>query len=350
MSLIEVKDLSIRFPSSQGPLLAVDRLSFSVDCGETLAIVGESGCGKSVTALALMRLLTASTKVTGSIAFEGRELTTLPERQMRSLRGNRLAIIFQDPMAALNPVMTIGDQIVEAVRAHEPVSKQAARKRAEELLELVHIPEPHRRLDEYPHRFSGGMRQRAAIAMALAAKPSLLIADEPTTALDVTIQAQILSLLHRLQRDLGMGLILITHDLGVVAETADRVLVMYAGKQVERQDVYGLFDRPLHPYTQRLMGAKPHLQADSTGTPKRLQEIPGLVPSLAQIPVGCAFASRCDLADAHCRSVRPELEPLGPDGLVACHKADQIQKVALVPKPVRVQSLPERVDSAARAA
>ncbi|MEC5386430.1 ABC transporter ATP-binding protein [Uliginosibacterium sp. H3] len=324
MSLLEVKDLSIHFKTPGGTLTAVDKLSFSVDAGETLAIVGESGCGKSVTALALMRLLTPSTKVSGSIRFEDRELTTLPERQMRDLRGNRMAIIFQDPMAALNPVMTIGDQIVEAIRAHEKVSKEAARKRAEELLELVHIPEPRRRLDEYPHRFSGGMRQRAAIAMALASKPSVLIADEPTTALDVTIQAQILHLLHRLQRDLGMALILITHDLGVVAETADRVLVMYAGRKVEQQGVNGLFEQPLHPYTQRLMGAKPRLEQDSVGTPQRLQEIPGLVPQLTQLPAGCAFSTRCDMADHVCHSVRPELKSHAGHGLIACHKSEQL--------------------------
>ena len=320
MTMLEVTDLSVKFPTLAGVVSAVDRLSFSVSAGETLAIVGESGCGKSVTALALLRLLsTSATQLQGSIKLEGQELTTLPERQMRALRGNRLAIIFQDPMAAFNPVMTIGDQIVEAIREHAPISRRAALARAEELLDLVHLPDPRRRLDEYPHRFSGGMRQRAAIAMALASDPVLLIADEPTTALDVTIQAQILSLLHRLQRDTGMGLVLITHDLGVVAEMADRVLVMYAGRKVEEQNVYGLFDHPLHPYTRRLMGAKPKLAADSAGRPARLQEIPGLVPSLIQMPPGCAFASRCSMADLSCHTRPPVLLERPGGAAVACH-------------------------------
>jgi peptide/nickel transport system ATP-binding protein len=330
MSLLDVQDLSIRFPlHGGGTFPAVEGLSFSVDAGKTLAIVGESGCGKSVTALALMRLLPPAARLGGAIHFEGQNLATLPERQMRRVRGGRLSVIFQDPMGALNPVMSIGEQIVEAVRAHEPMSREAAHRRTLELLDLVRIPEPRQRFDDYPHRFSGGMRQRAAIAMALAASPSLLIADEPTTALDVTIQSQILSLLNRLQRELGMALILITHDLGVVAEVADDVLVMYAGRKVEQQDVYGLFEAPSHPYTQRLMGARPRPGQGSHGVRQRLQEIPGMVPAAGQQVPGCAFASRCDVAIGLCSSERPQLRNAGPrgpvgDALVACHRADEL--------------------------
>ncbi len=319
--LLQVDHLSIQFPLGRDRVFsAVDDLSFSVEAGRTLAIVGESGCGKSITALALMRLLPDTAWLGGDVHFEGQNLARLSERAMRRVRGNRLSIIFQDPMAALNPVLTIGDQIVEAVQAHESLSREAARSRAVELLDLVRIPEPRQRFDEYPHRFSGGMRQRAAIAMALASSPSLLIADEPTTALDVTIQSQILSLLHRLQRELGMGLILITHDLGVVAEIADEVLVMYAGRKVEHQDVLGLFDAPRHPYTQRLMGARPRPGIGNARV--RLQEIPGMVPAAGEHVDGCSFASRCDRATERCRTESPALREI--DGArVACHHADE---------------------------
>ena len=323
--LLQVDDLSIRFPLGAGrQFAAVDGLSFSVEAGRTLAIVGESGCGKSISALALMRLLPASAQLGGKLLFEGQDLARLPEREMRRVRGARMSIIFQDPMAALNPVLTIGDQIVEAVQAHEPLGRAAARRRAIELLDLVRIPEPQQRLNDYPHRFSGGMRQRAAIAMALAASPALLIADEPTTALDVTIQAQILSLLHGLQRDLGMALILITHDLGVVAEIADEVLVMYAGRKVEHQEALGLFDAPRHPYTRSLMGARP--RPGSHASRDRLQEIPGMVPAAGTQISGCAFAARCAFALPGCENEIPLLRhPQGAPGeaRVACLRADE---------------------------
>jgi peptide/nickel transport system ATP-binding protein len=330
MSLLDVENLTVRFGGST----VVDRLSFSVAAGETLAVVGESGCGKSITALALMRLVAPPGRVEGNVRLDGLNLTGLSERQMRAVRGDRIGIVFQDPMSALNPVLTVGEQIIEAIRAHGEASAGSARARARELLDLVHIPDARRRLDDYPHRFSGGMRQRVAIAIAIASNPALLIADEPTTALDVTIQAQILSLLGDLQRELGMALILITHDLGVVAETADRVLVMYAGRKVEEQGVEGLFGNPLHPYTQRLMGAKPRLEIGEVSAPPRLQEIPGLVPMPGAIPPGCAFAPRCTLADADCTRAVPELRRLAAAS-VACRKAE--------PSPVRRARAEERV-------
>lgn len=339
MSLLDVENLSVRFRDAT----VVDRLSFSVEAGETLAIVGESGCGKSITALALMRLVAAPGRVEGGVRLDGTELTGLSERQMRAVRGKRIGIVFQDPMSALNPVLTVGEQIAEAVRAHGGLSARAARERAKELLDLVHIPDPHRRLDDFPHRFSGGMRQRVAIAIAVAANPALLIADEPTTALDVTIQAQILSLLGDLQRELGMALVLITHDLGVVAETADRVLVMYAGRKVEEQAADDLFAHPLHPYTQRLMGAKPQLRLGELAAPERLQEIPGLVPLPGALPPGCAFAPRCARADASCSEAAPALRPHA-GGLVACHKAEAPASARLYtlnaarPVPVAVEA------------
>ncbi|GAA5235185.1 ABC transporter ATP-binding protein [Verticiella sediminum] len=321
--LLEVGRLRIGFPTRDGgQTTVVEDLSFTVGAGETLAIVGESGCGKSITALALTRLLPRTARMQGSVRFEGQELVELPERRMRALRGNRLAIVFQDPMAALNPVMTVGEQITEAIRAHERIDARTARARAEELLERVRIPQAGQRLDDYPHRLSGGMRQRVAIAIALACRPSLLIADEPTTALDVTIQAQILTLLRQLQQELGMALILITHDLGVVAESADRVLVMYAGRQIEQQPVQGLFDRPLHPYTRRLMRARPQFAPGGTQRPPRLQEIPGIVPTPGTPLPGCAFVARCDIAAAHCRTVPPPLRDFPAQARAACHEID----------------------------
>jgi peptide/nickel transport system ATP-binding protein len=316
--LLDVSGLTVRFASAAGALTAVNDLSFTVEAGETLAIIGESGCGKSVTGLALMRLLAPSASIEGQVRFEGRDLLTLDEKRMRGLRGNRIAMVFQDPMSALNPVMTVGDQLTEAIRAHAPISGHAARARAADLFELVRIPEPRHRLAEYPHRFSGGMRQRVMIAMALAGEPALLIADEPTTALDVTIQAQILKLLSELQRALGMALILITHDLGVVAECAHRVLVMYAGRRIEERGFADLFADPWHPYTRGLIAARPNPSAG--GAHQRLSEIPGMVPSLAAVPPGCAFAPRCPIAAQECRSFLPEFRALEHGG-VACHKA-----------------------------
>ncbi|WP_226504715.1 ABC transporter ATP-binding protein [Pseudomonas sp. MWU16-30317] len=320
--LLDVRNLRVEFGKPSTPLIAVNDLSLQVQAGETLAIVGESGCGKSVTALALTRLLHGSqARLSGSVRYRGESLSDLDERAMRAIRGRHIGMIFQDPMSALNPVMSIGDQLIEAIQAHHPLPRAQARARAVELLERVRIPEPHKRLDDYPHRFSGGMRQRVVIAMALAGGPSLLIADEPTTALDVTIQAQILHLLASLQREMGMGLILITHDLGVVAETADRVMVMYAGRKVEEQPVHGLFAHPRHPYTRGLIGARPALQLEAIGPGKRrvrLKEIPGMVPMLSQLPVGCAFAARCEHADVRCQQL-PELLPFEPLAAVACH-------------------------------
>jgi peptide/nickel transport system ATP-binding protein len=318
--LLDVRGLTVRFASAGGPLTAVRDLSFQVQAGETLAIIGESGCGKSVTGLSLLRLLPPEAQIGGSIRLEGQDLLRLDGRDMRALRGGRIAMVFQDPMAALNPVMTIGEQMIEAIRAQAPLSRAAARKRAVELLDLVRMPEPASRMSDYPHRFSGGMRQRVVIAMALAGQPALLVADEPTTALDVTIQAQILKLLTGLQRELGMALILITHDLGVVAETADRVLVMYAGRKVEERSFGELFADPLHPYTRGLIAARPAAQPGEALRP-RLAEIPGMVPPLSAIPTGCAFAPRCPMADASCRATVPTLQGLG-HGQVACHHAN----------------------------
>jgi peptide/nickel transport system ATP-binding protein len=337
--LLEVDRLSVRFPTRAGLLTAVNEVSFTVAAGETLAIVGESGCGKSVTALALMRLLPAQATLSGSVRLAGEELVGLPEKRMRQLRGGRVAMIFQDPMSALNPVLTIGDQLVEAILAHQPLTRRQARERAAELLGKVRIPEPALRLNDYPHRLSGGMRQRVVIAMALASNPVLLIADEPTTALDVTIQAQILQLLKQLQNELGTALILITHDLGVVAETADRVAVMYAGRKVEEQPVAGLFHGSLHPYTRGLLRSRPRFDAIGVAG-DRLREIPGVVPTLAAMPAGCAFAPRCAHAQAACTARPPALEQ-HDRAWVACVRADELAAVTSrsekAVRPARVQ-------------
>jgi peptide/nickel transport system ATP-binding protein len=322
-TVLEVKGLQTVFFTNSGLFKAVDDVSFSVGRGETLAIVGESGCGKSVTALSIMRLVPdpPGRIVGGSVVLEGTELLELDESEMRKIRGNRISMIFQEPMTSLNPVMRIGDQITEAVRLHRNLSRKDAWKQAVEMLRLVRIPVPERRALEYPLQLSGGMRQRAMIAMALACRPALLIADEPTTALDVTIQAQILALVLELQKELGMGLILITHDLGVVAQTAQRVIVMYAGKKVEEADVETLFAQPRHPYTRGLMASIPTVPSLSTKENERLVEIPGMVPSLTNLPAGCAFAPRCELAIARCREQYPPLQDWGGDHLAACWRA-----------------------------
>src|SRR5246500_2060781 len=308
-NVLEVKGLQTVFFTNSGLFRAVDDVSFHVKRGETLAIVGESGCGKSVSALSIMRLVPnpPGRIVGGSVMLEGTDLLELDEARMREIRGDRISMIFQEPMTSLNPVIRIGDQISEAVRLHRAMSAKEAWNRAVEMLRLVRIPEPARRAQEYPHQLSGGMRQRAMIAMALACRPALLIADEPTTALDVTIQAQILALMLDLQKELGMGLILITHDLGVVAQTAQRVIVMYAGKKVEEADVGTLFAKPLHPYTRGLMASIPGVPALQEKTTARLTEIPGRVPSWTTLPVGCAFAPRCKLGIDKCRSEYPPL-------------------------------------------
>jgi peptide/nickel transport system ATP-binding protein len=322
-TVLDVKGLQTVFFTNSGLFRAVDDVSFSVRRGETLAIVGESGCGKSVTALSVMRLVPdpPGRIVGGSIVLEGTDLLGLDETEMRQVRGNRISMIFQEPMTSLNPVMRIGDQITEAVRLHRPISRKEAWDQAVEMLRLVRIPVPERRALEYPHQLSGGMRQRAMIAMALACRPALLIADEPTTALDVTIQAQILALVLDLQQQLGMALILITHDLGVVAQTAQRVIVMYAGKKVEEADVETLFASPRHPYTRGLMASIPAVPSLRGNADARLVEIPGMVPSLTRLPKGCAFAPRCELAIQRCRDEYPPLQAWGDNHLAACWRA-----------------------------
>jgi peptide/nickel transport system ATP-binding protein len=321
--VLDVKGLRTVFFTNSGLFKAVDDVSFSVRRGETLAIVGESGCGKSVTALSVMRLVPdpPGRIVGGSIMLEGTDLLSLDESEMRAIRGNRISMIFQEPMTSLNPVTRIGDQITEAVRLHRQMSRKEATAKAVEMLRLVKIPEAERRAQEYPHQLSGGMRQRAMIAMALACRPALLIADEPTTALDVTIQAQILALILELQKELGMGLVLITHDLGVVAQTAQRVIVMYAGRKVEEADVETLFASPRHPYTRGLMASIPSLPSLSTNADAPLVEIPGMVPSLTNLPKGCAFAPRCGLVMARCREEYPPLQAWGENHLAACWRA-----------------------------
>ncbi|MBR0794293.1 ABC transporter ATP-binding protein [Bradyrhizobium jicamae] len=328
-TILDVKNLQTVFFTNSGLFRAVDDVSFSVRRGQTLAIVGESGCGKSVSALSIMRLVPdpPGRIVGGAVLLEGTDLLALDDAAMRDIRGNRISMIFQEPMTSLNPVMRIGDQIIEAVRLHQKVSSREAWQQAVEMLRLVRIPEPERRATEYPHQLSGGMRQRAMIAMALACRPALLIADEPTTALDVTIQAQILALIVDLQKRLGTGLILITHDLGVVAQTAQRVIVMYAGKKVEEATVEDLFESPLHPYTRGLMASIPAVPSRNAGTgaeaDARLVEIPGMVPSLTKLPPGCAFAPRCKLAVDRCLEAYPPLEEIRSHHWAACWRAGE---------------------------
>ncbi|MCX5493694.1 ABC transporter ATP-binding protein [Kaistia dalseonensis] len=313
-SLLSVRDLTVKFPRIE----PVRNLSFDVSEGETLAIVGESGSGKSLTALALMRLLPKAAQITsGRIDFSGRDLLKLDDRSIRSLRGKEIAMIFQEPMTSLNPVLTIGRQITESLRLHEGLSAKAARLRAIELLDLVRIPAPHKRIDDYPHQLSGGMRQRVMIAIAVACRPRLLIADEPTTALDVTIQAQVLDLLDRLRRELSMALILITHDLGIVTQWADNVVVMYAGRKVEQALPEALFADPLHPYTRGLLNASPRLKDDYHYTDGPLTEIPGSIVS-AIGENGCPFAPRCPIVRSGCRTRVPDLLVPAEDRLVAC--------------------------------
>ena len=322
MALLEVENLEVVFGTDAGPLKAVDGLSFSIDRGETLCLVGESGCGKSVTALSILRLIPdpPGRIARGRIRFDGQEMTELPEPALRSIRGRRIAMIFQEPMTSLNPVYTVENQIAEVLRLHLRMTRAQARERVVDLLAQVGIPAPRRRMSDYPHQLSGGMRQRVMIAMALACGPELLIADEPTTALDVTIQAQILELIQKLQQDQGLALLLITHDMGVVAEMQGRVAVMYAGRAVEQGTALELFDRPLHPYTQGLLAAIPRPDP-ATGSSKRpggrLANIQGQVPSLLNLPPGCRFAGRCPEAEPRCREADPPLE-LKQGHQVAC--------------------------------
>ncbi|WP_328535884.1 ABC transporter ATP-binding protein [Streptomyces sp. NBC_00344] len=317
--VLSVRDLSVSFRSAERTVHAVDHVSYDVKAGEVLAVVGESGCGKSVTSMAVTGLLPPSASVTGSVRLSGRELVGATDRELRKVRGKDIAVIFQEPMTSLNPVLTIGRQVGEVLRRHLGMSRREARERAVELLALVGIPAPRQRVREYPHQLSGGMRQRVMIAIAVACDPSVLIADEPTTALDVTVQAGILDVLRSLRERLGTAIVLITHDLGVVADTADRVLVMYAGRAVEQAPVDELFAEPRHPYTRGLLGAV--LTPGGEGK-RRLPEIPGLVPSLDVQPDACTFAPRCALADEQCVTERPGIRAVDLDsGADARHRA-----------------------------
>jgi peptide/nickel transport system ATP-binding protein len=326
VALLEIDNLAAEFSTESGTIRAVDGLSLAVESGETLAVVGESGSGKSVTALSVLRLVPPSGRIViGAIRLEGDNLIDKSEREMRAIRGNRISMIFQEPMSSLNPAYTIGQQIAEPFIIHRRLGAATARQQALQLLRLVQIAEPERRLDDYPHELSGGMRQRVMIAIALACRPVLLIADEPTTALDVTIQAQILDLMRDLQAKLGMAILLITHDFGVVAEIARRVAVMYAGRIIEQGPVAAIFDRPLHPYTRALMSAVPRLGSSQMEEPLRLSEIGGTVVTLTGPAIGCSFRSRCPLAMARCHAETPLLRAL-PDGHgIACHKTSEMR-------------------------
>ena len=328
-SALEVKDLQTWFYTRQGIVKAVDGVSFNLRKGETLGIVGESGCGKSITALSVMRLVPdpPGRIIGGRVTLDGRDLLGLDEAEMRLVRGNDISMIFQEPMTSLNPVLTIGYQIAEALILHRDLSRTEALSRAVEMLDMMRIPEPAQRAREYPHQLSGGMRQRAMIAMALACNPKVLIADEPTTALDVTIQAQILDLIVRLQQELGTAVILITHDLGVVAETTQRIIVMYAGRKVEEADVVPLFSNPMHPYTHGLMASVPRLaimSGEDSAAAERLEEIPGIVPPLNNLPPGCAFAPRCRFADDRCRAEYPPYQEKQPGHWAACWHSERL--------------------------
>jgi peptide/nickel transport system ATP-binding protein len=327
--ILDIADLKTWFFTRDGVVRAVSGVSFYVLPGETLAIVGESGCGKSVTALSILRLIPSPPGriVSGTIRFAGRDLLGLSEAQMRNVRGNEISMIFQEPMTSLNPVLTIGHQIAETLTLHQGLGRAAALAKAADMLRLVHIPEAQRRIGEYPHQLSGGMRQRVMIAMALACNPKLLIADEPTTALDVTIQAQILDLMRELKQKIDAAIVLITHDLGVVAEMAQRVIVMYAGHMAEEATVGALFRRPLHPYTKGLLNSVPRPRASlNSAHPPRLAEIPGTVPSLKGVIPGCAFAARCAFATDLCQHAMPAFEEKEPGHFAACFHSDRVAR------------------------
>jgi oligopeptide/dipeptide ABC transporter ATP-binding protein len=336
MGLFELRDLRIGFDGPSGRVRAVDGMSFRIDAGQTLGIVGESGCGKSVTGLSIMRLLASPPAVyeSGVALLDGRDLFALPEREMRKVRGGSIAMIFQEPMTSLNPVYTVGAQIAEAIRLHRDVSRRDALDQAEELLARVGIPSPETNVDAYPHQLSGGMRQRVMIAMALSCSPQLLIADEPTTALDVTIQAQILDLIARFSRESGMGVVLITHDLSVVAEYTQEVVVMYAGQVVEHAKTRDLFAAPRHPYTRGLLGSLPRTGTADGEAPARRTRLPtiaGMVPDLAQLGAGCRFADRCAWAKDACKAEAPPLAEVADAHLVRCIRAEEL--ATSVPPP-----------------
>ncbi len=326
--LLKVDNLTVGFPSKAGVVRAVTDVSFELDSGEVLSVVGESGSGKSVTALAVMRLHPRSTEITGSVMFDGQDLLTVSEDEMREIRGRDIAMIFQDPMTALNPVFTVGDQIVEAIRIHNDVSKDKAWERSIELLDLVGVPEPKRRAAQYPHEYSGGMRQRAMIAMAISNDPKLLIADEPTTALDVTVQAQVMEVLHDVQKATGSAIMLITHDLGLVAGSADRVQVMYASRLMETGGIDEIFYESRNPYTRALLDSIPDLE----GVREELDPIPGNPPSLLNPPSGCPFRPRCSMAIDRCSAETPALLSISGGHASRCHRADELApKIAGVP-------------------
>jgi peptide/nickel transport system ATP-binding protein len=331
-TILEIDDLRTHFFTQAGVVRAVDGVSYRLRAGETLGVVGESGCGKSVTALSVMRLVAnpPGRIVGGTIRFEGRNLLDLSEAEMEDIRGNEISMIFQEPMTSLNPLMTVGRQIGETIVLHQGLGPRAAMNKAVEMLHRVSIPEPERRVHAYPHQLSGGMRQRVMIAMALSCNPKVLIADEPTTALDVTIQAQILDLMRELQETTGTAIVLITHDMGVVAENADRVAVMYAGRKVEEASAKALFENPGHPYTRGLLGSLPKLDvaAHSDARRNRLNEIKGMVPPLHNLPDGCTFAPRCEFAGDDCHAAYPPLTEQRPGHLVACWHADRLMAAA----------------------
>jgi len=328
--VLSIRDLAVAFETDGGLVRAVDQVSFDVPRGRTIGVVGESGCGKSVTAFSIMRLLPVPSGriVGGTILFDGRDLATVSLDEMKKIRAARIGMVFQEPLSALNPVQSIGRQLSEVFLLHKTKDKRAALEMSVEMLRLVGIPSPEIRVAEYPHQLSGGMRQRVVIAMALACRPALLIADEPTTALDVTIQAQILELMRRLQREMGMSIILITHDLGVIAENCDEVVVMYAGRVAEKGSVARIFSSPTHPYTRGLLASIPRL---ATGRKTRLTTIEGLVPSLSEMPPGCRYQNRCPFAVDRCREAQPATETIAEGHTVACHRWREVATAPLAP-------------------
>jgi oligopeptide/dipeptide ABC transporter ATP-binding protein len=318
--LLEIRDLNVKFTVEEDTIYAVNGVNLTLNAGETLGIVGESGCGKSVTLFSILRLIKSPpAMISGEILFEGRDVLQMREKELHKIRGKEITMVFQEPMTCLNPVIKIGHQIIESLILHEKMHKDKAIKKTLELMRLVEIPDPESRMWDYPHQLSGGMRQRIMIAMALACTPKILLSDEPTTALDVTIQAQILELMKRIKQEYGMGIILVTHDLGVIAEVADRVAVFYGGRVVEEADTISLFSKPTHPYTEGLLGCIPLINT----TAERLKVIEGTVPDLAAFPIGCPFEPRCEYAVDRCKEKNPQLEKIDKNHSVACHRAKE---------------------------